>query len=584
MTSNAWEEPVAGVELARSLEEWKRGKHLVGVLKFKSITPLWPGGFNAATYHCSNDGNCMGPFYPDSKQLIGRTRWLARALHDEEAAAKLFGNTKNASPYQVVTRWNTECGGSPELIEWRVAKHYEELISLVKNTKYFNKHKKSYEKLHVHHGVSALSILGYRRLRRLLGINEDIRIGGKVGAALRAIETNINTDCRDNGFRRLLLLLTVPRFLIAVQGKDKAKDLYELQPLKPCQTLEVEVYRRPGVEPDKKRDDAVLAVLALTPIVAGLGKAVNRGFGRFTLENGDAPIVDKLRGLDTSNATDASQAISEALQDVKKLLNNDTGKSEHPGLHRIDPRSAIAAFTKLRHPFPYSIHEADQAILQRLPGTPGGKKVYCDDIGDRLDRVLCALSAIGAASTKTTWKAYHYYHVFRSKNYTYNFSKAKWSFVKKNGARLHTWPLGLPRSVGKRLEHTQGYILQVDKGIINNGIIVEVKERKKEKGRFQSIIHLWPHNDGYVVLSLAPSTHIEEFNERGLAELRRGEKEAVIFYLKHRSRHGNQYSEKPVSDRGMKALSPPGGQPRDNASQGVHAIDAAREWIRYLLG
>ena len=47
MTSNAWEEPVAGVELARSLEEWKRGKHPVGILKFKVITPLWSGDFRA---------------------------------------------------------------------------------------------------------------------------------------------------------------------------------------------------------------------------------------------------------------------------------------------------------------------------------------------------------------------------------------------------------------------------------------------------------------------------------------------------------------------------------------------------------
>lgn len=524
--------------LAGIVAKLNRSFRLVGVLRFRSVTPLWPGGFNAKTFHCGSNG-CLGPFYPEAKQLIGRARWLARALAGEASAARIFGSTEAASPYQVIARWSHSCdSGNPGLLDWDAAKSYESIIKKVVS-----------RNLGVHHGISALSIMGYRYLRELMGVKSGnaIKIVGKVREALRVAEKEVR-QATSKSLGNLLLLFTIPRFLIAVQGVADATRLYEMQPLKPCLTLEVEVYRRLGAERSRDLDEAVLTLLALTPIVAGLGKSVTRGFGRFTLEEADPQPepVRGLLGLGGVGVAEASQRLASALQQAAELLARVAGRTEHPGLHRIEePGKALAAIERLRHPFPYSLYEAEQAVQYRLPGTPQGGKTYCDSITEEVKRTLCALSAIGAATVKLTWKIYHYASKGADKGIT-----------RRSGATLHTWPLGLPRSAGKKKK--TGYLILSVK---------EKGEKEWSEGRFQSPTHIWPHTNGYTLLSLTPSHHITELNTKGYTKL-----QSRTIHLYHVGSRRQRVDKLNVA--------PPPPKPEDKT---MNRITVAREWILYLL-
>ena len=115
--------------------------------------------------------------------------------------------------------------------------------------------------------------MGYYYLRKLMGVESVILVGCKVGKALSVVEKEVGW-IDGEGLDVLLLLFAIPRFLITAQGVDNAAMLYEMQPLKPCFTLKVEIYRRPGAERSEELDEAVLTLIALTPMVAGLGKSV----------------------------------------------------------------------------------------------------------------------------------------------------------------------------------------------------------------------------------------------------------------------------------------------------------------------
>ena len=109
------------------------------------------GGFNAKIFYCEPSNICLGLFYPEAKQLVSRTRWLARALDGEASAARLFDSTEAASPYQVKTLWGHSCDGDhPGLIDMDAAKSYELIIKKVTSTTYKGKN------LEVHRGISAL--------------------------------------------------------------------------------------------------------------------------------------------------------------------------------------------------------------------------------------------------------------------------------------------------------------------------------------------------------------------------------------------------------------------------------------------
>ena len=599
-------------------------RYHVARLEFKLETLLWPGGHNGRTFSCS-DNCCLGPFLPGSGQLVGRARWLLRTIlagygivdeasssggrggatsrighrHVEWHVARVFGSTSHASNYSVRVSWHI--GHDPLVPSAGLEAHqrYETItrsdaqtISRVLKEVSRNSNRSDLRPSHVY---GALATRAYEKLREHLGINDSARATGRIGRVLRRYGNEFSQVSDST-----LLLFSIPRFFLAMQDKSDWHEIYESQPLYPRRDdrlrLVVDVYRRPGSPRDDRLDSLAIGSLALTPVLAGLGKATSRGFGHFKLssyEIGPAGgILEGVQhGLDMLRMQlnkDAVKALLDAIACASHNGRRDGAQNNADAsrvylLPRINPSQPIDVIVDPRHPCPYHITELP-GLLRDRDNRCFSNSSACSRISDDYARLVCYLSAIGSVTLKSTWKAYH---VIR---HDYNRQKG----VKSPGVAYHTWVLGLPRSIKRgRGPHSQivGYLYA--KQCKNEMTNVYVKG---EPARHLSPFFLWPDAESNAVILL-------EFDSLGsLDELisdsncRRGEIPSVLVHRGYHSRpNDNDMTLHSVKVRyAMEntdleyesgGIAKPGELPgRYTSSEVSDVVGAAREWILELLG
>ncbi len=311
--------------------------------------------------------------------------------------------------------------------------------------------------------IEALEVEGFRRLRGTYKLNTTVywRQWHSWAGHLSSLPDE------------LVALLTVPRIRLALQGAGSPYDVYERIPLTPGARLAIEIYRRPGTS--LASDEASLAVSALLFTVAfiGLGKAASRGFGHFQVESVDvesgeveAPIkhvrFDSLEGIKNAfeilgekllettakllgyNSAELLKKVSDLQADTSKVLDFVKISRVPLFLTVITHKQWI---DRLKHPCPYALQEYSASSLQNCISN----KVTITPTGSYHIDILYALSAVGKATLKNTWKKYHeVIGVRRRGNIPVR--------VRDPGVAYHTWPLGLPRSV--RRKNTGYYIAE----------------------------------------------------------------------------------------------------------------------------
>ena len=618
-------------------------RYHVARLEFELETLLWPGGYNGKTFSCG-DNSCLGPFLPGSGQLVGRARWLLRTIlagygvvgegsnsggrggatirighrHVEWHVARVFGSTSHASNYSVRVSWYI--GQDPVVPSAGLEAHqrYETItmddaqaISRVLAEVSMDSSRSDLKPSHVY---GALATRAYEKLREHLGINDPARVDSE--SEIAQILQKIN-DTNSQIGDRALLLFSIPRFFLAIQKARKLHNIrhyesirhniYEIQPLYPSNgrrlRLVVDVYRRPGSPRDDRLDSLAVGSLALTPVLAGLGKATSRGFGHFKLssyEIGPAGgiiegVQDGLDMLRTQLNKDAVKALLDAIASASHNGRRDGAQNDADAgrvylLPRINPDKPIDVISDPRHPCPYHITELPGLLRDRDNQCFSNSRA-CSSIGDEYARLVCYLSAIGSVTLKSTWKAYHVIE------HDYNRQRG----VKSPGVAYHTWVLGLPRNIKRRRgSHSQvvGYLYAKQRE--NETTNTYIRDKPV---RHLSPFFLWPDAESNAVILL-------EFDSLGsLGELisestsRRDEDSSVLVHIGRHSRrldngrriiiiHSVKVSYAMSRNRlrfesrfESGGIAKPGELPGRYVSSRVgDVVGAAREWILELLG
>ncbi len=599
-------------------------RYHVARLEFELETLLWPGGHNGRTFSCS-DNCCLGPFLPGSGQLVGRARWLLRTIlagygvvdegsngggrgganirighmHVEGHVARVFGSTSHASNYSVRVSWHI--GHDPLVPSAGLEAHqrYETItrsdaqtISRVLKEVSRNSNRSDLRPSHVY---GALATRAYEKLREHLGIDDPARVSSEseIGRILQKI-SDTNSLIGD----RALLLFSIPRFFLAMQKARIWHNIYEIQPLRPSNgrrlRLVVEVYRRPGSPRDDRLDSLAIGSLALTPVLAGLGKATSRGFGHFKLssyEIGPAGgILESVQhGMDMLRAKlnkDVLKVLLDAIASASHNKRRDGAQNNADAgrvylLPRINPSQPIDVIVDPRHPCPYHITELPGLLRDRDNRCFSNSKA-CSSIGDEYARLVCYLSAIGSVTLKSTWKAYH---VIR---HDYNRQKDKQKGVKSPGVAYHTWVLGLPRSIKET-----GYLYAAQR---ENEIINTIQGKPV---RHLSPFFLWPDAESNAVILLEFDS-LGSFNE--LVSGSNSRRDEIPGVLVHRGLHSRSHDRSrsrrvihsvkvgyAMSRKKLRfefgGIAKPGERPGRYVSSRVgDVVGAAREWILELLG
>jgi len=397
-------------------------QRLVLEAKYRAYTP-WLGGcaWNATVKVA--DGRVVDVCLPDSKGLIGRARWLGRiavataigrniAMSEaEKPVARALGSTSEASSVRVV-------------------------VEPLQNRRSL---------------VQKLDRVVQRAARRLGG--GQVRVQD----ALSRIVEEIAGEFRDPAFRAVsrnarLGLLAMGR-APAKEAVAKAAARTPLPP--PLAGFRLKVYAR--VDPGDARVRAAAALLAATPLLAGLGAAASRGFGRFCLESYNERLG--LQGL--------------------------LDKLKCGSLAGMQPGNAMSLVK--------SLHRNLGNLLLQVSQADSGKQGHTPVLDDSLSTVVSVggsvyevLKKIGEAVTKQCWKGVAGFRPTAP------------------GANLHTWPLGLPRQ-----QKTGGYTVDL------SGEDERCKERiLGEAGRRLSMIHLYPlppaGNQVNIVVAVYRARDLEE--------------------------------------------------------------------------
>ncbi|ABM80567.1 hypothetical protein [Hyperthermus butylicus] len=422
----------------------------LATLSFVSFTPLWPGGpLGGRTYRCITRRYCIGPFLPDSKQVIGRVRWLLRTVEAtlqvltgkpvnsyadvESLNARIFGTTSTASKLRIVLSY------SPNSVRsYFDASTVQALEEAARRAS-----------LNAKSIVQLIEVDGFTRLRHKLNLPPfERRIWSDYERYLKV--TRNGSLVPDE----LALLLTIPRIRLTLQGIKKFIDIYEMQPLREGIELTVTIYARKGANVDSLEASFAVLVIVFTLAFIGLGKATSRGFGRFALKKYEINVNNKDL---VDDVLESFTKVVNSVEDMKSVY-MEAGKTllmlarelkgvpvpsskiddvaGEDGWHKavqLVRRSRVPLFAtsiayvalkgaigRIKHPCPYATAE----LGGRIESRPHGCIDNTVEVGD----IITALSAVGKATLKSTWKLYHGPQQLR-----------------REGVAYHTWPLGLPR-------------------------------------------------------------------------------------------------------------------------------------------
>jgi len=497
------------------------------ILEFINTTPSWSGGpHEAKTYICLDEDakNCIGPFLPTAQQLIGRLRWLLRIVEAslkaeksdklvysnvEELNRKLFGDQKNAGiiyvhiEYQLIrsngyTDPFITLSLSPELrdglnfvktSDLNLLRNLFEIVKAVGNE--LNEERKKQGKKPKTRNpytdmITVMEIYGYELLRSSKGRKAES--GQSLSGEIKDLYTRVVKKSGEilPQLRELCKLLTIPRVRLAMQAFKNIKEFYERQPLRPGKIkLTVKLYLKKGKAPlalDKEAiEKLAICLIAYTLTFLGLGKATSRGFGRFRLvqyklmdlrdDEDLKELLEELKYVETDPMGVFKRSCNTLIHTSKMLLEDliksEVSTGDVAKLYRIPVLSYASINAKivdpLKHPCVYALQELSSVDISQDPCI-NNKFVVTD--------MIEALSAIGKAVLKSTWKVRH-------RN------------VMNPGVAYHTWVLGLPRGTKQEIEQTSyysGYYFSKDK--ISGGEDCKIPKNMEMPRRISPLIFI----------------------------------------------------------------------------------------------
>ncbi len=427
-------------------------KHLA-TLEFTNVTPVWVGGpIDGATYNIIGD-KPIGPWLPDAKPIIGRTRWLLRAAEASAKArlgkkpnnfkevdnisSRLFGDIHHAS--KIIIRVHVEpdkdilpnnCKKCYIPYDW-----YTTLLKKLSNNK----------EVDIIGGLEVDAFI-YLRKRLNIGIYRPL-LRGKALRRYKKYQQKIR-ELQLYLPQRTLQLLMIPRVRLLLQGRDGVRKLFTHQPLPPrTLKLTLEIYERSSTGLSLQEAKLAIISIAYTLVFLGIGKAASRSFGRFFLQK--AYLAEMLNDINDilqwfkeerlrspENAIRTFKDAGEWLvKQVCELFNKQCPQyASSPrilGIPSLDVATFFAAkIAPITHPCPYALPELTE---RTKPGC-------CDKLRQQVKEIHEALSAVGKATMKATWKI------------------CAENDVTKPGPGYHTWVLGLPREGKYRIREYGEFI------------------------------------------------------------------------------------------------------------------------------
>jgi len=264
----------------------------------------------------------------------------------------------------------------------------------------------------------------------------------------------------------------IPRYrLLTVGHRNYMEILLKKQPIPPESIeLHVTIFSR-DERYTKPYEDLYKYALWLALALGGIGQATSRGFGKFSLRGPDGENVPQIN----------VSRILERLRESKKLkgvLGDLSGCGKVEGDHL----AMIPTF----HEDVFKVKIVGNINFINISIRNRGK-IGCVQCRGRCGDIWQVLQSIGNATLKNAWKA------------------CKEGRLRVKGGKYHTWPLGLPRMVGRPDRNARmikigdappielsphekiptGYLFE----IIRN---LKPSKNKYETGRIQSLIRFTP--------------------------------------------------------------------------------------------
>ncbi|GEM_PF-6711021 len=569
-------------------------RHLAKLV-FTNVTPLWTGGpLGGATYNIIGD-KVIGPWLPDAKSIIGRTRWLLRAAEAsaqarlgrapssmkdvDTIASRIFGDTGHAS--KIIIR--VHATPNHDLLPQNGCKgcylHFKAYTDL-----------KSLESRKVDI-ITGLEEDAFTNLRARLGVDSKVLLKGKARKRyhnykymLQKLDISIPES--------ILKLMEIPRVRLLAQGKESARRLFENQPLPPgAVQLSVDIYER--ASSSLNPGEAQLATVAIAYALAflGIGKATSRGFGRFFLEEiATSGPVEEVSGIldwfsksklgKPHNAGNVFKGtgrwIVEQACRLLGLSQQCPSMPQQPALLRVPSLDVAISRARVvegvKHPCPYALLEL---AARNKPGCCHGRRPVAE--------IHDALSAVGRASMKVMWKL------------------CSGKDVNEPGTNYHTWVLGLPRQGKARVcgrEVVTGYqvaecdLWALEENCHTCGVEGEFREVRRASpvavttycggGGCYALLEPFATLNDFVDL-LIGTQNLVHIGVHGLKSYNPLVHVAGVYKIAISPRLGSNNC--PQDEGGVKY--PPSAnakrRPRDAKEVVVEALNASIEWLMFLL-
>ncbi len=455
--SNSMLEP-KGVDEIKKLVDNVISEKLIADIDFINVTPWWGGGGWTETIKCLDD-NCRSKVIsmPTAKTIIGKARWILMTTFNKYVEAdrydvlvkmvsRLLGSTSNASNYNVVV----------EVEETNKAKTYAEyndikqlLRTISRFARIRNIGRKEANKI-----ISILEILAFYFIRQHHNLSNDILLSN-IPSSLSYIDFNALARSLSGNIVDYIKLFAIPRFRLHNQRlaseagnrrltlNEASRYLYEYQPLRPGSIkIRVRILRRNNT--NIVEDSLVVLSIVSALMLLGIGKATNRGFGRFvpvkvnyimelkelkellhSLANNIHPnnYIDNIKSL-------LSLLLKYAKEYIKHISRECKTQSCSKRVPALPDASDVIPLTNVYHPC-----MVPGTVLTKVSSN-NAQTFKCINSKVRVITPEEVLSAIGYASLKSIWKIYA----------NINCQDLKIG-IKSPGTSMHTWILGLPREV-----------------------------------------------------------------------------------------------------------------------------------------
>jgi len=333
-------------------------------------------------------------------------------------------------------------------------------------------------------------------------------------------------------------------------------------------TIEIEIFKTPRARAQcvDKIFDAFVTTVLLTPLLLGLGKATNRGFGRFEYQEVDhgvskkiLEILDKIAG---KGVEDDAETIKESVKEgIREFLELWAEAIKCLGYDANIKKAWIDGFVP-----------SLASVLHPVHGVYVSRRTY--DANKALD-------IIERSVLKIEWK------------------RAKGINTQGSGANFHTWPLGLPRNM-----RNTGYLplspnnapgsrclnQSTLESLWKSAVLYDIKANTLRRQSMFIMFPLPPKNNEsrIVVLPLPAYDTNLEVDDKSPKRY-----DVKLFHVgKHRG--SNEYHVVPVSDiistrniadhcgRDFGGVENPQRSPLINASF-VEILQVAYDWVKSIL-